>query len=470
MTNHINDMDTRDAAGPSRRGFLRALGGLTAGLSALPALARAQTETPTRRAGAQYRGDFAAPKLEKVKVAIIGVGARGSGHASQLATIEGVDFVGVCDLVEERAKRAADGVTKKGHNPKVFSGDENAWQKMLAEVRPDAVFIATPWPLHAPMCIAAMKAGAHAFSEVPIAYTIDEMWDIVDTSEATGRHCMMMENVNYGAEELVYLNMVRQGVLGGLLHGEAAYLHPLCGQMENGDTTGSWRTFQYAKRNGNLYPTHGLGPVAQYMSIARTEDNFARLVSFSTPAMGRNLYAQKSTKLSNPEFKNLDFKGGDLNTSIIKTVLGRTIMVQWDETTPRPYTRHNLIMGTNGVLAGFPNRMSIEGVTKGHGQGWAEGDDWEAIAAKYEHPFFKRMGELGKKMGGHGGMDFLMLYRIIECLRLGQALDQNVYEGCFWSAVGPLSEKSVKEDGMPQVFPDFTRGNWKTTKPLGIIA
>ena len=151
-------------------------------------------------------------------------------------------------------------------------------------------------------------------------------------------------------------------------------------------------------------------------------------------------------------------------------MLGRTLMVQWDETTPRPYTRHNLIMGTNGVLAGFPNRMSIEGVTKGHGQGWAEGDDWEAIAAKYEHPFFKRMGELGKKMGGHGGMDFLMLFRIIECLRLGQALDQNVYEGCFWSAVGPLSEKSVKEDGMPQVFPDFTRGNWKTTKPLGIIA
>ena len=453
-----------------RRSFIKTLGGFTAGLAALPALARAQTELPSRRAGAQYRGDYAAPKLDKVKVAIIGVGARGSGHASQLATIEGVDFVGICDLVEERAKKAADGVTKKGHTPKVFSGDENAWQKMLAEVRPDAVFIATPWPLHAPMCIGAMKAGAHAFSEVPIAYTIDEMWDIVDTSEATGRHCMMMENVNYGPEELTYLNMVRQGVLGELLHGEAAYLHPLCGQMENGDSTGSWRTFQYAKRNGNLYPTHGLGPVAQYMSLARTEDNFARLVSFSTPAKGRNLYAQKSSKLSNPEFKNLDFKGGDLNTSIIKTVLGRTIMVQWDETTPRPYTRHNLIMGTNGVLAGFPNRMSIQGVTKSHGQGWAENDEWEAIAAKYEHPYFKRMGELGKKMGGHGGMDFLMLYRIIECLRLGQALDQNVYEGCFWSAVGPLSEKSVKEDGMPQPFPDFTRGNWKTTKPLGIIA
>ncbi len=453
-----------------RRNFIKSIGSITVGLAALPAFANAQTSTPSRKADAKYMGDFAAPKIEKVKVAIIGVGARGSGHASHLATIDGVDFVGVCDLVEARAKRSANNVTKKGHTPKVYFGEEEAWKKMLSETKPDAVFIATPWDHHAPMCVAAMKAGAHAFSEVPIAYTLKELWEIVDTSEATGRHCMMMENVNYGREELVYLNMVRQGVLGDLLHGEAAYLHPLCSQMENGDSTGSWRTFQYANRNGNLYPTHGLGPVAQYMSLGRTEDTFGRIVSFSSPAKGRHLYAQKSTKLSNPAFKDLDFNGGDLSTSIIKTALGRTIMVQWDETTPRPYSRHNYIAGVKGAMAGFPNRMSIEGLTKGHDQGWAENEEWEAIAAKYEHPLFKRMGELSKKMGGHGGMDFLMLFRIIECLREGQPLDQNVYEGCFWSAVGPLSEKSVAEEGTPQVFPDFTRGNWKTTKPLGIIS
>jgi len=451
-----------------RRSFIKALGGLTASFAALPTLANAQAPAPPRRAGANYMGDFAAPKLEKIKVAIIGVGARGSGHASQLAILEGVDFVAVCDLHEDRAKRSAAEVTGKGHQPKVYSGDENAWQKMLTETRPDAVFIATPWNLHAPMCIAAMKAGAHAFSEVPIAYTLEEMWEIVDTSEATGRHCMMMENVNYGREELVYLNMVRQGVIGELLHGEAAYIHELRGQMDNGDTTGSWRTFQYAKRDGNLYPTHGLGPVAQYMSLVRTEDTFGRLVSFSSPAKGRNLYAKKSANLTNPAWKTLDFKGGDINTSIIKTALGRTLMVQWDETSPRPYSRHNLIQGTKGTLAGFPNRMAIEGITATHE--WTEGPAWEAIAAKYEHPLFKRMGELSQKMGGHGGMDFLMLFRIIECLRTGQPLDQNVYEGCCWSAVGPLSEKSVKQDGMPQPFPDFTRGHWKTTKPLGIIA
>ena len=453
----------------ARRNFLKTLGGLTAGMAALPALARAQSPAPSRPATAKYMGDFAAPKLDKIKVAIIGVGARGSGHAAQLATLEGVDFIAVCDVRENAAKAAQANVATHGHSPQVYFGDDNAWQKMLAETKPDAVFIATPWPLHAPMCLGAMRAGAHAFCEVPLALTLQEMWDIVDTSEATGRHCMMMENVNYGRDELVYLNMIRQGVIGELLHGEAAYLHSLREQMENGDTTGSWRTFQYAQRNGNLYPTHGLGPVAQYMSLARGEDTFGRLVSFSSPAKGRNLYARKSPNLTNPEFKKLDFKGGDINTSIIKTVLGRTLMVQWDETSPRPYSRLNLIQGTKGTLAGFPNRMSIEGVTKGHDSGWAEGAEWEAIAQKYEHPLFKRMGELSAKMGGHGGMDFLMLFRIIECLHQGEPLDQNVYEGCFWSALGPLSERSVAEDGMPQVFPDFTRGSWKTTKPLGIV-
>ena len=451
-----------------RRNFIKALGGLTASLAALPTLTSAQTAASTRRQGAKYMGDFSAPKLDKVKVAIIGVGARGSGHAAQLATIEGVDFVGICDVRENAAKNAHANVTKRGHTPKVYFGDENIWQKMLVETKPDAVFIATPWPLHAPMCVGAMKAGAHAFSEVPIAYTLKDLWEIVDTSEATGRHCMMMENVNYGREELIYLNMCRQGVIGELLHGEASYIHELRGQMLGGDTTGSWRTFQYANRNGNLYPTHGLGPVAQYMSIGRTEDTFARLVSFSSPAKGRNLFAQKATNLTNPDFKKLDFKGGDMSTSIIKTALGRTIMVQWDETSPRPYSRLNLIQGTKGTLAGFPNRIAIEGVGKGHHE-WAEDAEWEAIASKYEHPLFKRMGELSKTMGGHGGMDFLMLFRIIECLRQGEPLDQNVYEGCLWSAVGPLSEASVAADGMPQAFPDFTRGNWKTTKPLAVI-
>jgi predicted dehydrogenase len=461
-----NDKVTISANG--RRNFLKTLGGVGAAITASAGIVNAQG-APARAAGAKYMGDFAAPKLEKVKVAIIGVGARGSGHISQLATIEGVEVVGICDLREDLVKRSEANVTKKGHKPKLYSGNDNAWQKMLAEVKPDAVFIATPWQLHAPQAVAAMKAGAHAFVEIPIALTIEEMWDIVNTSESTGRHCMLMENVNYGREELLYLNMVRQGVIGELLHGEAAYIHELRGQMNGGDTTGSWRTLHYTNRNGNLYPCHGLGPVAQYMSLARTEDNFRRLTSFSSPAKGRKLFAEKSTNLTKPEFKTLDYQCGDMNTSIIKTHLGRTVMVQWDETSPRPYSRHNLIQGTKGTLKGFPNGMAIEGMTKSYHE-WTSSEEFDAIAQKYEHPLFKRMGEMSKKMGGHGGMDFLMLFRIIECLRKGEPLDQNVYEGCFWSSVAPLSEKSNKEDGMPQDFPDFTRGGWKTTKPLGIIA
>lgn len=465
-------MNPSDILSKPRRDFLKSLGSLTAGIATFSALSSAQgasVNAPTRVAGAKYMGDFIAPKLDRVKVAIIGVGARGSGHAVQLASISGVEFVGICDRSKDRAERIGAKVVEAGHTPKVYSGDDNAWRVMLAETKPDAVFIATPWDVHAVMCVESMKAGAHAFCEVPIAVTVEEMWQIVDASEATGRHCMMLENVNYGREELLYLNMVRQGLLGELLHGEASYIHELRGQMENGDSTGSWRTFEYAKRNGNLYPTHGLGPVAQYMNLARGEDNFGRIVSFSSPAKGRALYAKKSKKLSNPDFKDLDFKGGDMNTSIIKTALGRTIMVQWDETSPRPYSRHNMIQGTQGTLAGFPNRIAIEGITKSYHE-WAEDAAWEEIAAKYEHPLYKRMGELAKAKGGHGGMDFLMLFRIIECLQKGEALDQNVYEGCFWSAVGPLSEKSVAEDGSSQVFPDFTRGNWKTTRSLGIIA
>jgi len=451
-----------------RRSFLKILGGLTAALTTLPATLAGQGSAPLRVAGAKYMGDFVAPKLDTIRIALIGVGARGTGHASQLASIEGTQIVAISDLYEDWAKRAEQRVQARGHKPKIYFGQENLWRTMLTEAKPDMVVIATPWEVHAQMGVAAMKAGAHAFIETPIAVTLDEMWQLVNTSEETGRHCMHMENVCYGREELLYLNMVRQGVIGELLHGEASYIHDLREQMNEVERgTGSWRTYHYARRNGNLYPCHGLGPVAQYMNLGRTEDVFGRLSSFSSPAKVRALYG-KAKFPADHKWNKLTFTAGDINTSIVKTALGRTIMVQWDEQSPRPYSRHNLIQGTKGTLAGFPNRLAVEGMNNFHS--WAQGEEFAKLTEQYEHPLFKRVGELAKKMGGHGGMDFLMLYRIIECLRTGQPMDQNVYEGCFWSSVGPLSEKSVKENGAPQDFPDFTRGNWKTTKPLGVIA
>jgi hypothetical protein len=280
-----------------------------------------------------------------------------------------------------------------------------------------------------------------------------------------------MENVNYGRDELMYLNMCRNGVIGELLHAEAAYIHELRFQMSQEERgTGSWRTHHYANGKGNLYPTHGLGPVAQYMNLGRTDDSFKSIVSYSSPGRGRELYAKKNYSLDH-KWNKLNYLNGDINTSIIKTNIGRTVMVQWDETSPRPYTRHNLIQGTKGTLAGFPTRVALEGGFEGASKdhhSWIQGDKLEMLYEKYDHPLYKRLNQETKN-SGHGGMDGIMRYRIIECLKNGLALDQNVYEGCFWSAVTPLSGESILEGGMPQQFPDFTRGNWTKTKPLQII-
>ena len=305
-------------SGPNRREFIRTLGVLGAGITAVGALPSAEAAPSPRPGGARYMGDFAAPKVDKVRWGAIGVGARGSGHVKQLAQIEGSEIVAISDLYEDLAKRSCDAIVKLGKPaPALYTGSATKYHEMLARTDIDAVIISTPWEEHAPMAIAAMKAGKHAFVEVPLANNLKELWDIVETSERTGRHCMMMENVNYGREELLYLNMVRQGVIGELLHGEAAYIHELRGQMKEVERgTGSWRTKYYSpSHGGNLYPTHGLGPVAQYMNLARTEDMFERLVSFASPGRGRALYAKQNFPPDH-QWNQMKFKCGDITTQI----------------------------------------------------------------------------------------------------------------------------------------------------------
>jgi len=436
------------------------------------------------------------PKLDVVRVGFIGVGQRGTGHVKHYCHLEGVQIKAICDTHEEVLDRSVEYVIKQGFaKPDRYTGSEHAYRKMLARPDIDIVIISTPWKWHTPMSVEAMESGKHAFVEVPAATTLDECWQLVNTAERTQKNCMMMENVNYGREELMVLNMVRQGLFGELLHGEAAYIHDLRWQMKEVDhKTGSWRTYWHTKRDGNLYPTHGLGPVSQYMNINRG-DRFDYVTSTSTPAIGRAAYAKREFPTEH-ERNSLEFTAGDMNTSVIKTVKGRTITVQHDTTSPRPYTRHNLIQGTNGVFAGFPDRIALEKsphkidaiYDKEHQQAIKE---WQAAGSKgrkpshpsfhswdrdmdkwyeeYDHPLYTRMGEEAKRNGGHGGMDFLMMYRIVYCLRNGEPLDQDVYDAAAWSSIFPQSMASVADRSNSKDIPDFTRGAWKTGKPLNIV-
>lgn len=451
-----------------RRKFLQMAG--AAGLTALApkVLADRKPSSVAPKSQGKTMAGFAAKPIDTVKAGVIGVGARGPTHVNSLLAIEGVKVTAICDLYQDWADRAAKMVTDKGHaKPKLYTGGPNDYKKMLETEDLDMVVIATPWELHTPMAVYAMNHGKHAFVEVPAATTLEECWQLVNTSEKTQRHCMMMENVNYGREELMVLNMCRMGVFGELLHGEAAYIHDLRGQMHEVERgTGSWRTGWYQKVNGNLYPTHGLGPVAQYMNVNRG-DRFDYMSSMSCNSRMRALYAKENFPADH-KWNTKPFVCGDINTSIIRTLLGRTIMVQWDEQLPRPYTRHNYIQGTRGAWGGFPNRVTIEGKSKSTDD-WTEGGDLKSWFDEYDHPLYRQQGSLAQSVGGHGGMDFLMMWRIIYCLHHGEPIDQDVYDAAAWSAVFPLSGWSVANRGQSVDFPDFTRGDWKNRAPLPVF-
>ena len=460
--------EQHDAGSPTRRTFLKQATG--AGM-ALWGLAGCQTGQAARR---EARGSgetmlgVAAPALERVRLGFIGVGARGSGHVGLSLMLEGVDIVAICDTHAPSAEAAAARCERGGRaRPAVYAAGEEDYRRMLEQEQLDAVIISTPWRWHAPMSVDAMAAGAHAFVEVPAAMTVDECWQMVETSEKTRRYCMMMENVCYGREELMVLNMCRQGLFGELTHGEGAYIHDLRSQMrEIGRGTGSWRTGHHVRVDGNLYPTHGLGPIAQYMNINRG-DRFDYLVSVSSPALGRQLYARENFPADHP-LNRQRYICGDMNSSLIKTVRGRSILVQHDTTTPRPYNRLNFIQGTRGAFGGYPDRIVIEG--RGNTHEWAEGEGLEAYRKEFEHPLWQRVGEEAVKAGGHGGMDFVMIWRMMYCLRNGEALDQDVYDAAAWSVVRPLSIDSVAHRSRSVDVPDFTRGAWKTAAPLGIVS
>jgi predicted dehydrogenase len=305
-----------------------------------------------------------------------------------------------------------------------------------------------------------MATGKHTAVEVPAAYRVDDCWELVETAERTRRHCVMMENCNYGRSEMMVLNMVRQGLFGELTHGEGAYIHDLRGVKFSLANEGLWRLQHSVSRDGNLYPTHGLGPVAQYMDINRG-DQFDYMVSMSSAPQGLSLYAQEHLPPEDPRRRLYSL--GDMNVSLIRTRRGRTIMLQHDTTTPRPYSRINLIQGTRGCFVGYPDRIYIEGRSPDH-----EWEDAESYRSEFEHPLWRRL-EAEAAGSGHGGMDYLEDYRLVEALLAGEPTDMDVYDAAALSSVIEISEKSVAAEAKSIEIPDFTRGLWEVNERLPIV-
>lgn len=408
---------------------------------------------------------YAAPKLETVRVGFIGLGSRGPGAVSRIANIEGVEITALCDKDPAGVERGQRILENRGlPKAKEYTGSEDAWQKLCESSDVDLVYIATPWSLHTPMCVYAMENGKHAATEVPAAVTVEEAWQLVETSERTKKHCMMLENCCYDFFELLTLNMARQGFFGEIVHTEGAYIHDLLQSNFGKDSySDMWRLRENQQRNGSLYPTHGLGPVCQVLNVNRG-DKLDYLTSMSTNdfqmgKMARELAAEDGFF----ESFATDSYRGNMNTTTIRTNKGKTIMIQHDVTSPRPYSRIHLVSGTEGFARKYPLPGKI---AKGHS--FFDADEMKALEEQYTPEIVKLVGDMAKQIGGHGGMDFMMDWRLIDCLRNGIPLDQDVYDAALWSVIGPLSEWSVANKSNSIDVPDFTNGKWQTNEPVDV--
>jgi hypothetical protein len=411
---------------------------------------------------AQDAGAFAAPAIPMVRIAYVGLGGQGSSHVRNLLKIQGCRITAVCDIRPERTEWGVKAVTEAGHPaPAVYNRGPRDFERLCETEDVDLVYNATPWEWHVPIMLSAMKNGKHAATEVPAAMTLDDCWAMVDAAEKYKKHCVMMENCNYDRMEMMVFNMVRQGLFGELLHAEGGYLHDLRSVKFSEEGEGLWRRAWAMKLDGNIYPTHGLGPVANCLGINRG-DRFDHLVSMSGPSRGLQDWAASHYPAGHPKRKER-YVLGDVNTTLIKTANGKTIMVQHCTNLPRPYSRINMVQGTKGIFEGYPNRFYVEG--RGENDRW---QDAASALAEFEHPLWKEIAAQAQG-AGHGGMDFIEDYRLIKCLREGTPTDMNVYDAAALSAVVPLSVQSVGRKAAPADVPDFTRGRWKTMPALPIV-
>jgi predicted dehydrogenase len=452
MSHHDHSSD------PSRRDFLRISGAAAvAGAAGIGPEARSVEASQTLS-----QAPFSAAPIETVRIGYVGVGLQGSGHVRNLLGIQGCRVTAVCDIRAERTDWATKAITDAGQPPPTaYTRGPRDFERMCETENLDLVYTATPWEWHVPVMLAAMKNGKHAATEVPAAMSLDDCWAMVEAAEKYKKHCLMMENCNYDRMEMMAYNMVRQGLFGEILHAEGGYLHDLRGIKFENRNEGLWRRAWSMKLDGNVYPTHGLGPIANCLDINRG-DRFEYLTSMSSPSRGLQNWAAEHFPEDAPQRKE-KFVLGDVNTSLIKTARGRTIMVQHCTNLPRPYSRIHLVQGTKGLFQGYPHRAYIEG--RGKTDQWVQAND---LLAEFEHPLWKEIAAQAAG-AGHGGMDFIEDYRLIKCLREGTPTDMDVYDAAALSSVVELCCQSVSRNGRPIECPDFSRGRWRHRSPLAIV-
>ena len=414
--------------------------------------------------GRSNMSGYRAPKIPTVRIGFVGLGMRGPGAVERMMHIEGVEITAICD----KRKSCTDAVEKmiadRGFpKPAVYTSSEDAWKQMCQREDLDLVYIVTPWDLHTPMAVYAMENGKHAAVEVPAATSMDECWQIVETSELTRKHCVILENCCYDFFEMLTLNMVRQGLFGDVIHGEGAYIHDLVDlNFNKNGYADMWRLKENARRNGNLYPTHGLGPICQCMDINRG-DRMEYLTCMASNDFTMNAEAKKRAAQDSfyVPFADNPYRG-NMNTTLIRTIKGRTIMIQHDVSSPRPYSRIHLISGTKAFAQKWPQTH----IALGHEV--VSEEKMQELYEKYSPEIVTQIGEMAKKVGGHGGMDFLMDWSLINSLRNGLPVDMDCYDAALWSCITPLSIKSIANRSNSVDVPDFTRGYWKTNQPVSL--
>ena len=427
-----------------------------------------ETVVPARPAGQKHVLGLTTPKIDTVRVGFIGLGMRGPGAVERFTHIPETKIVALCDLHADRVEKSQQILDKAGlPRAAAYSGSEEAWKELCQRDDIDLVYIATDWKHHAQMMIYAMEQGKHVACEVPAAMTLEEIWDVVNTAERTQKHCMQLENCVYDFFELTTLNMAQKGVFGDILYAEGAYIHQLEDFWESYE--GDWRMEYNKTHRGDVYATHGMGPACQVLDIHRG-DKMNYLVAMdskpvSIPAFLKEKRGEEVT----------DFQNGQHTMTMIRTENGKTLHIQHDVASPRPYSRMYQVQGTKGFANKYPNEgyaLKADAVETGSvpshenlsAHEYVSDEVKKALMDKYKHPIQIELEETAKKVGGHGGMDFIMDYRLIYCLRNGLPLDMDVYDLAEWCCMGPLTALSLENNSAPVAIPDFTRGHWNDIK------